>query len=94
MNDPYRPASEEFVYEDVFVSDKKRLLAFLLAFFFGVFGVHRFYVGKVGTGILMVLLDLTLIGLAVTGIWSLVDAIIIACGEFTDAEGAKLIDWT
>ena len=36
-------------------SDKKILPAFLLCFFFGVLGVHRFYVGKVGTGILWLL---------------------------------------
>ena len=33
-------------------SDKIILPAFLLAFFFGVFGAHRFYVGKIRTAIL------------------------------------------
>ena len=37
---------------DPTVSDKIILPAFLLAFFFGVFGMHRFYVGKVRTGLL------------------------------------------
>jgi len=53
----------------------------LLCFFFGVFGVHRFYVGKVGTGILQLL---TLGGL---GIWALVDFIMIVVGSFTDKQG-------
>ena len=47
----------------------------------GVFGAHRFYVGKIGTGILMLL---TLGGL---GIWSLIDFIIIAVGSFKDKQG-------
>ena len=53
----------------------------LLCFFFGVFGVHRFYVGKVGTGILQLL---TLGGF---GIWALVDFIMIVVGSFTDKQG-------
>ena len=34
------------------ISPRSRLATLLLCFFFGVFGVHRFYVGKVGTGLL------------------------------------------
>jgi len=53
----------------------------LLCFFFGVLGVHRFYVGKVGTGILQLL---TLGGL---GICALIDFIMIIVGSFTDKQG-------
>ena len=53
----------------------------LLCFFFGVLGVHRFYVGKVGTGILQ------LITLGGFGIWALIDFIMIIVGSFTDKQG-------
>ena len=64
---------------------KKKLTAALLCFFLGVFGAHRFYVGKTGTGILQIL---TLGGL---GIWVTVDLIFILCNEFTNIDGEKLI---
>ena len=53
----------------------------LLCFFLGSLGVHRFYVGKIGTGVLMLI---TLGGL---GIWSLIDLIIIITGNFKDKDG-------
>ena len=70
------------------VSDKKILVAFLLCWFLGFLGVHRFYVGKVGTGILEVI---TIGGL---GIWVLIDFIMIIVGAFTDKQGNYLKDWT
>ena len=69
-------------------SPRSRLAAALLCFFLGWLGAHRFYVGKVGTGLLMVL---TLGGF---GIWSLVDLIFIICGGFTDDAGLRLVSWT
>lgn len=68
-------------------SDKKRLAALLLCFFLGVFGVHRFYVGKVGTGLIW------LFTLGFLGLGMLYDFILIAVGEFTDAAGRKVFVW-
>ena len=62
-------------------SSKGFVPTLLLCFFFGVLGVHRFYVGKVGTGILQLL---TLGGF---GIWALIDFIMIVVGSFTDKQG-------
>jgi TM2 domain. len=56
----------------------------LLAFLLGVIGAHRFYVGKTGTGILMLL---TFGGL---GIWLLIDLILIITGQFTNKAGEKI----
>jgi TM2 domain-containing membrane protein YozV len=68
-------------------SPKHILPVALLAFFVGVFGVHRFYVGKVGTGILQLL---TLGGF---GIWWIIDLIFIVIGEFKDGDGNKIRAW-
>ncbi|MFC3122601.1 TM2 domain-containing protein [Agaribacter flavus] len=60
------------------------VVAFVLCFFLGFIGIHRFYYGKVGTGFLMIL---TMGGL---GIWWLVDLIRIGVGHFTDSQGNRL----
>ena len=70
------------------LSDKRILPAFLLCFFLGCLGIHRFYVGKIGTGILQ------LITLGAFGIWALIDLILIVCGAFKDADGKKITEWT
>ena len=89
---PVGSAESSPIGEDI--SDRQVLVAFLLAFFLGLFGVHRFYVGKVGSGIAMVILTVTVVGALVTAIWHVIDWIMILCGEFTDAEGRKLRRWS
>jgi uncharacterized RDD family membrane protein YckC len=66
------------------MSEKSKSTAFLLCYFFGLFGVHRFYVGKVKTGLLMLV---TLGGL---GIWWMVDSVLIAAGQFKDRDAQPL----
>ncbi len=70
------------------ISTRKILPALLLCLIFGVFGTHRFYVGKVGTGMLQML---TLGGL---GVWVLYDTVMIIMRRFSDNTGAKLIVWS
>ncbi len=69
-------------------SSRSRLCALLLCIFFGVVGVHRFYLGRTGSGIAMVFL-----GWLTLGIWPLVDLILIACGSFKDGEGRLVTEW-
>jgi TM2 domain-containing membrane protein YozV len=55
--------------------------------FFGGLGVHRFYVGKIGTGILW------LVTVGFCGVGSLIDFIIILCGNFKDGAGKLITNW-
>ncbi|HET9066838.1 MAG TPA: TM2 domain-containing protein [Gemmatimonadales bacterium] len=73
--------------DDLFASPRSRTVALLLAFFLGWFGAHRFYAGKIQTGILQAL---TLGGL---GIWWLYDNIMILAGSFRDKEGLLIANW-
>jgi hypothetical protein len=57
------------------------LILFFFSFMWGVFGVDRFYMGFIGTGILKLL---TFGGF---GIWVLSDTIVIMTGTFRDKEG-------
>ena len=56
-------------------SPKSRLIALLLCVFVGGLGIHRFYVGKIGTGVLWLLTA------GCFGIGALVDLIMMACGH-------------
>lgn len=69
------------------ISPKSRFVALLLCFFLGYLGIHRFYVKKIGTGLLQLI---TFGGL---GIWVLIDLILILVGAFKDHEGRKLFLW-
>ena len=82
---PPKPAVETKMEEDI--SPKSRLAVSLFAWFLGCLGVHRFYLGKIGTGIAMLL---TLGGL---GIWTLIDFIYAVSGNMKDKEGKLIKNW-
>jgi TM2 domain-containing membrane protein YozV len=68
-------------------NERDKLIAALLAFLLGTLGVHRFYLGRVGSGIAMLLLSCTMIGLLVTVPWALIDMIrylVMSNGEFAE----------
>ncbi len=78
----------EFIYKDscqiVEQSTKSYVGTLILCAFLGSLGIHRFYVGKIGTGILM------LITFGGFGIWALIDFIIVACCHFKDKKGRDI----
>lgn len=65
-------------------SRKNKITALLLCIFLGVFGIHRFYVGKVGTGILYMFTG------GLFGIGWIIDIVLIASGSFKDSFGLPL----
>ena len=69
------------------VSPKSRLATTLFAFFLGEIGIHRFYLGKIGTAILMII---TLGGL---GVWAFIDFIMAVAGIMKDKEGRVIKNW-
>lgn len=73
--------------DELFASPRSRTVALLLAGFLGVFGAHRFYVGKTNTAVLQLI---TLGGL---GLWWLADLIMIGAGAFRDSEGRLVSSW-
>ncbi|MGC2941819.1 MULTISPECIES: Ltp family lipoprotein [unclassified Brevibacterium] len=66
------------------VGQKSFVATWLLSWLLGGLGVDRFYLGKVGTGILKLITGGGL------GIWSLVDLIITLCGGQRDKQGLRL----
>lgn len=78
----------ETVYQTVYAkperSERSRWLALLLCVLGGVFGLHRFYAGKIGTGLLFLCTG------GLFGVGAAVDFLVILCGYFRDRKGLLL----
>ena len=70
------------------VSERSRGVALVLAGLLGMFGAHRFYVGKNGTGVLMICT------LGRLSLWWLYDLVLVAAGEFRDADDRVVSRWS
>ncbi len=66
-------------------TQRNKLAALLLCIFLGALGVHRFYTGKIGTGILYLFTG------GLFGIGIIYDIIVIATDAYRDKEGVPLI---
>ncbi|MBA7564145.1 hypothetical protein ES708_05807 [subsurface metagenome] len=86
------------------ISSRSRLVTVLLTCFLGIFGVHRFYIGKIRTAIVMLILSIfylvtarfwgiAIISLAVAGLWAFIDFIFAVSGIMKDKEGKLIKDW-
>ncbi|MCC8022994.1 MAG: TM2 domain-containing protein [Clostridiales bacterium] len=82
----YEIEEEDEEFEGESVSPRRRWTAFFLCLFLGAVGAHRFYTGKLGTGILYILTA------GFLGIGVLIDLFRIGFGRFRDADQRLLAD--
>lgn len=85
MGAPTTAASADPIVPEVAVpvrSQKSKGVALVLCVLLGYMGIHRFYVGKIGTGILW------LLTLGCFGIGWIVDIVMLCCNKFADKSGA------
>lgn len=71
---------------------KELLIGVLLALFLGAFGAHNFYLGYTGRAVAQLLITVLTFGLGgiITGIWALIELIMMATGSLPDADGRPL----
>lgn len=70
--------------------DKNKTVAAVLALFLGTLGIHKFYLGNTKMGLIYILISITFIGLFVTAILSLYDAIKLF--TMSEAEFSAMIE--
>lgn len=70
--------------------EKSWLATLLLCLFLGMFGAHRFYTGHIGSGVLQLLLTLSIVGAFISAPWVLVDFICIIVNSFKTKDGKEL----
>ena len=72
---------------NVNAGDKDYSATLLLAAFLGPLGIHRFYTGYIGIGLIQ------LFTFGFLGLWSLIDLIFILCNRYQDSKGKELANY-
>jgi len=86
------------------ISPKSRLATVLLAWFLGTFGLHRLYIGKIGTGLAILILGILgwattwilgfgFVFLAIAGVWVFIDFLLALFGAMRDDKGRPIKNW-
>lgn len=70
-------------------SRRNRWVAGALGILLGAMGVHRFYLGFTGIGIVQLMLGVFTLG-TVSGVWGFIEGILCFCGAMTDVDGRPL----
>jgi TM2 domain-containing membrane protein YozV len=101
-----KAAGQEVAAGGTGISPKSRLAATLLCALpalFGLCGIHRLYIGKIGTGVTMVIMSVVawitvwfIVGIPIfvaVGIWTIVDFAFIVAGRTKDSQGLLIEKW-
>lgn len=75
---------------DGIVSTRSRLVAGVLGITLGMFGVHRFYLGYTGIGVVQIIVTCLTGGIG--WVWGFIEGILCLCGQMTDVDGLPLQD--
>lgn len=90
---PHCGAEQTSKSTGVTISAQGKTVMALVCWFFGIIGAHRFITGKIGTGIIQLVLTCTIVGMIISGIWALIDFFQIVTGNFTDKDGNLITNW-
>lgn len=73
------------------ISEKNAILAAVLALFLGYYGVHNFYLGYRSKAIFQLVLTLTILGAFISGVWAIVEAIMLFTGYIKEDGKGKVL---
>lgn len=73
------------------LQEKKWSITLILCFFLGFLGAHRFYTGHIASGLIQLVLSLSIICLFIAVFWVGIDLAYIILGRFKTSDGMNLV---